>query len=222
MSAGPFADVQVRLLAQFEPQRLLPFLSGTAPYSLEYALEVAAQHDLVREQARARTRPRTPAAGPTPRTHTRYTRAHRHNGLPWRQLRSTPTHPPPTYPPTSATPPAHPPPRAQVYVLGRMGDARRALALIMDKIGDVSQAIQFVQGQADDELWEELLNRSLTSSALVARRAAQRPEPRPARSAPRSARAKRTRRPLPLRTPTRVRHAAVISSPTCTPRAHPP
>lgn len=57
-----------------------------------------------------------------------------------------------------------------MYVLGRMGDARRALALIMDKIGDVAQAIQFVQGQADDELWEELLNRSLTSSALVVRR----------------------------------------------------
>jgi hypothetical protein len=45
----------------------------------------------------------------------------------------------------------------QVYILGRMGSTREALTLIMTKLGDIEQAIDFVQGQQDDDLWEELI-----------------------------------------------------------------
>lgn len=52
LSAGRFADLHVSLLARYDQGRLMPFLSGSVPYSLEHALEVAAGHNLVREQAR--------------------------------------------------------------------------------------------------------------------------------------------------------------------------
>eukprot|EP00899_Mesostigma_viride_P008015 jgi/Mesvir1/17214/Mv07628-RA.1 len=56
---------------------------------------------------------------------------------------------------------------ATVFVLGRVGNGREALALIMDELQDVEQAIQFVTGQQDDELWEELISRSLANPQLV-------------------------------------------------------
>lgn len=57
--------------------------------------------------------------------------------------------------------------REQVFVLGRMGDARRALGLILDAMGDVEQALEFVQGQADARLWEELVARAGAAPALA-------------------------------------------------------
>ena len=68
-----------------------------------------------------------------------------------------------------------------VFLLGRVGDNRRALNLIIERLGDVnrvrsllksvqiafidfdiSQAIDFAKEQHDDELWEDLLRYSET------------------------------------------------------------
>ncbi len=57
--------------------------------------------------------------------------------------------------------------REQVYILGRMGDTKKALALIVDGLGDIDQAIEFVQSQRDDDLWDEVINKSLKSPHLV-------------------------------------------------------
>jgi hypothetical protein len=54
-----------------------------------------------------------------------------------------------------------------VFILGRMGNARQALHLIMEKLADIPQAIEFVKTQRDDELWEELITMSLTSPRMV-------------------------------------------------------
>ncbi len=42
-------------------------------------------------------------------------------------------------------------------MLGRMGAAARALDLIIGRLADVPAAIAFVQGQADEELWQHLI-----------------------------------------------------------------
>ena len=57
--------------------------------------------------------------------------------------------------------------REQVFVLGRMGDARRALALILDAMGDVDQALEFVQAQGDTRLWDELIRRAGAAPQLA-------------------------------------------------------
>lgn len=49
----------------------------------------------------------------------------------------------------------------QVHVLGRMGAAGRALQLIIGRLADVPAAIAFVQSQADDELWQHLIQLAL-------------------------------------------------------------
>ena len=55
------------------------------------------------------------------------------------------------------------PPHPQVFLLGRMGNALRALHLIIDKLGDIPRAIDFVRSQRDDELWEQLISWALSS-----------------------------------------------------------
>ncbi len=52
----------------------------------------------------------------------------------------------------------------QVYILGRMGNARQALHLIIEKLGDIPQAIDFVRSQRDEELWDYLITWALGSS----------------------------------------------------------
>jgi len=54
-----------------------------------------------------------------------------------------------------------------VFVLSRMGNNRQALALIIEKIGDVKEAIEFVQTKNDDELWEDLIAHSMTNPTFV-------------------------------------------------------
>ncbi|GLC58944.1 hypothetical protein PLESTB_001420000 [Pleodorina starrii] len=51
----------------------------------------------------------------------------------------------------------------QVFVLGRMGNADQALRLIIDKLGDIPRAIDFVVGQRDEELWGRLIDWALGS-----------------------------------------------------------
>ncbi|KAE8225005.1 hypothetical protein CF319_g2185 [Tilletia indica] len=47
-----------------------------------------------------------------------------------------------------------------VFLLGRIGDNKRALSLIIEKLGDVERAIDFAKEQNDAELWDDLLTYS--------------------------------------------------------------
>lgn len=51
----------------------------------------------------------------------------------------------------------------QVYILARMGCAGAALRLIIDRLGDIPQALEFVASQRDDELWGSLIDWALQS-----------------------------------------------------------
>jgi hypothetical protein len=54
-----------------------------------------------------------------------------------------------------------------VYVLGRMGSADKALRLIVEGLRDVAQAVEFVQLQRDDDLWEPLIALTLGDARLT-------------------------------------------------------
>ncbi|KAG6842656.1 hypothetical protein H0H93_003948, partial [Arthromyces matolae] len=49
-----------------------------------------------------------------------------------------------------------------VYLLGKMGNNKKALMLIIERLGDVQRAIEFAKEQSDDDLWEDLLKYSET------------------------------------------------------------
>lgn len=53
-----------------------------------------------------------------------------------------------------------------VFVLGRMGDNKRAMKLIIE-MDDVHQAIAFATDQADPDLWEDLILHSLESPQFI-------------------------------------------------------
>jgi hypothetical protein len=53
-----------------------------------------------------------------------------------------------------------------IYILGRMGQHKKALDLILTQRGDINQAIQFVQ-EHDEGLWDYLIDLSLTSKDNV-------------------------------------------------------
>lgn len=55
----------------------------------------------------------------------------------------------------------------QVFILGRMGNAKQALAVIIDKQGDIKEAVEFVSMQHDDDLWEELIRQCLNKPEMV-------------------------------------------------------
>ncbi|GAB2274698.1 Vacuolar protein sorting-associated protein 41 [Dionaea muscipula] len=55
----------------------------------------------------------------------------------------------------------------QVFILGRMGNPKEALAVIINKLGDMEEAIDFVSLQNDDELWEELIKQCLDKPEMV-------------------------------------------------------
>jgi hypothetical protein len=57
--------------------------------------------------------------------------------------------------------------RERVFILGRMGNSRDALALIINELKDIEQAVSFVQSQADEELWEELITQSMHNPDMV-------------------------------------------------------
>lgn len=54
-----------------------------------------------------------------------------------------------------------------VFILQRMGNASEAFSLIIDKLRDVRQAIQFCQKHDDGEMWDELISRCIASTDLV-------------------------------------------------------
>eukprot|EP01132_Coremiostelium_polycephalum_P009654 gene9654-11836_t len=54
-----------------------------------------------------------------------------------------------------------------VYLLGRVGNSKEALNLILDKLGNIKDAVEFVEQQKDDELWEYLINKSMNNSVYI-------------------------------------------------------
>ncbi|PHT30077.1 Vacuolar protein sorting-associated protein 41 -like protein [Capsicum baccatum] len=48
-----------------------------------------------------------------------------------------------------------------------MGNAKQALAVIINRLGDIEEAIEFVSMQQDDELWEELIKQSFHKPEMV-------------------------------------------------------
>ncbi|BGP45376.1 Vacuolar protein sorting-associated protein 41 [Rhodotorula kratochvilovae] len=54
-----------------------------------------------------------------------------------------------------------------VFLLGRMGDNKRALNLIIERLGDVQRAIEFAKEQNDNDLWEDLLRYSETKPRFI-------------------------------------------------------
>ncbi|PIL28149.1 hypothetical protein GSI_09686 [Ganoderma sinense ZZ0214-1] len=54
-----------------------------------------------------------------------------------------------------------------VFLLGRMGNNKKALHIIIERLGDVNRAIDFAKEQHDDDLWEDLLRYSETRPAFI-------------------------------------------------------
>ncbi|KAK7037422.1 Vacuolar protein sorting-associated protein 41 [Paramarasmius palmivorus] len=54
-----------------------------------------------------------------------------------------------------------------VFLLGRMGNNKKALTVIIERLGDVHRAIDFAKEQADDDLWEDLLKYSETRPNFI-------------------------------------------------------
>ncbi|KAF8165888.1 vacuolar assembling protein VPS41 [Crassisporium funariophilum] len=99
-----FADLQVKMYAEFATPRLIDFLRASNSYNLESAYKVCQERDLVPEM---------------------------------------------------------------VFLLGRMGNNKKALTLIIERMGDVHRAIDFAKEQSDDDLWEDLLKYSETRPAFI-------------------------------------------------------
>eukprot|EP01133_Synstelium_polycarpum_P008140 gene8140-9554_t len=54
-----------------------------------------------------------------------------------------------------------------VYILSRMGSAKEALDLILDKLRNIKDAIEFVEQQKDNDLWTYFINKSITNPLYV-------------------------------------------------------
>ncbi len=54
-----------------------------------------------------------------------------------------------------------------VYLYSKTGEMKRALYLIIDRLGDVSRAIAFAKEQDDPDLWEDLLNYSMDKPRFI-------------------------------------------------------
>ncbi|KAF9428093.1 Vacuolar protein sorting-associated protein 41 [Podila epigama] len=54
-----------------------------------------------------------------------------------------------------------------VFLLGRMGNNKKALMLIIERLGDVERAINFAKEQNDDDLWDDLLKYSMDKPHFI-------------------------------------------------------
>ncbi|KAL1923384.1 uncharacterized protein VTP21DRAFT_8364 [Calcarisporiella thermophila] len=54
-----------------------------------------------------------------------------------------------------------------VFLLGRMGNNKKALGLIIERLGDVQRAIDFAKEQNDEDLWEDLVRYSLDKPLFI-------------------------------------------------------
>ncbi|KAJ3124212.1 Vacuolar protein sorting-associated protein 41 [Nowakowskiella sp. JEL0407] len=54
-----------------------------------------------------------------------------------------------------------------VYLLGKLGNNRQALYMIIERLRDVKRAIEFAKEQNDDELWDDLLKYSMDKPTFI-------------------------------------------------------
>uniref|UniRef100_A0A8D8Q5T3 Vacuolar protein sorting-associated protein 41 homolog n=1 Tax=Cacopsylla melanoneura TaxID=428564 RepID=A0A8D8Q5T3_9HEMI len=54
-----------------------------------------------------------------------------------------------------------------VYLLGRIGNTKEALSLIMSELKDIQQAITFCQEHDDTDLWQDLINYALAKPEYI-------------------------------------------------------
>lgn len=54
-----------------------------------------------------------------------------------------------------------------IYLLSQMGQTKKALTLIIDELKDVSQAIAFAREQDDPDLWDDLLEYSMSRPKFI-------------------------------------------------------
>lgn len=54
-----------------------------------------------------------------------------------------------------------------VFLLGRMGNNKKALSLIIDKMNDIQKAIDFAKEENDEDLWYDLITQSLNKPAFI-------------------------------------------------------
>lgn len=54
-----------------------------------------------------------------------------------------------------------------VFLLNKMGDLNGALTILIEQIKDVKLAIEFVEEHKDDQLWEDLINRSVDRTEFL-------------------------------------------------------
>ncbi|TPX35873.1 hypothetical protein SmJEL517_g01692 [Synchytrium microbalum] len=54
-----------------------------------------------------------------------------------------------------------------VFLLGKMGNNRKALFLIIERLGDVRRAIEFAKEQNDEELWNDLMKYSMDKPDFI-------------------------------------------------------
>ena len=54
-----------------------------------------------------------------------------------------------------------------MYLLGKMGDNRKALFLIIERLGDVEKAIEFAKDQNDSSLWTEFLKYAMDKPPFI-------------------------------------------------------
>lgn len=57
--------------------------------------------------------------------------------------------------------------RAIVFILGRMGNTREALRIIIDRMNDINAAIEFCKEHGDSDLWAELMDISVSNPQLL-------------------------------------------------------
>ncbi|EMP36793.1 Vacuolar protein sorting-associated protein 41 like protein [Chelonia mydas] len=55
----------------------------------------------------------------------------------------------------------------KLYLIGRMGNSRSALKMIMEELNDVDKAIEFAKEQDDGELWEDLILYSIDKPPFI-------------------------------------------------------
>eukprot|EP01120_Amphizonella_sp_Union-15-10_P003630 TRINITY_DN1403_c0_g1_i1.p1 TRINITY_DN1403_c0_g1~~TRINITY_DN1403_c0_g1_i1.p1 ORF type:complete len:882 (-),score=190.64 TRINITY_DN1403_c0_g1_i1:13-2658(-) len=54
-----------------------------------------------------------------------------------------------------------------VFILARMGNTQEALTVMIERVGDVKKAIDFVDKQNDSDLWDELIKKSIRNPQFV-------------------------------------------------------
>ena len=54
-----------------------------------------------------------------------------------------------------------------VFIFSRMGDNKRALSLIIDKLENVEMAVDFVRQVGDEDLWNDLVEQAKSKPGIA-------------------------------------------------------